>query len=282
MHRHAPSPERLRVLTPDVGGGFGMKASSYPEYVVILHAARLLDRPVHWTSTRWEAFQTDNQARNSLWTGELALDRAGRFLALRVRIVSNVGAYLTGVGHYCATRHVADCLPSIYDIPHVSLRTRCVFTNNAPVGPYRGAGRPETNYFLERLIDQDTTNSGMDPAKLRRKNIVTADKDPLTTALGNTYDSGDFCAVFDKAIETADYAGFAARRKASKKAGKLRGIGIGCYLENAGAFPERSARISFLGDAELRVSIGAGSSGQGHQTVFRQVVAEQLVFLQVQ
>ena len=269
-------PERLRVLTPDVGGGFGMKASSYPEYVVILHAARLLDRPVHWTSTRSEAFQTDNQARDLLWTGELALDRAGRFLALRVRIVSNVGAYLTGVGHYCATRHVAECLPSIYDIPHVSLRTRCVFTNNAPVGPYRGAGRPETNYFLERLIDQAATISGMDPAKLRRKNIVTADQIPLTTALGNTYDSGDFCAVFDKAIETADYAGFAARRKASKKAGKLRGIGIGCYLENAGAFPEEFARISFLGDAEIRVSIGAGSSGQGHQTVFRQVVAERL------
>jgi aerobic carbon-monoxide dehydrogenase large subunit len=156
------------------------------------------------------------------------------------------------------------------------LRTRCVFTNNAPVGPYRGAGRPETNYFLERLVDQAAMIIAMDPAKLRRKNIITVDRIPLTTPLGNTYDSGDFRAVFDKALKAADYEGFAARRKASKKAGKLRGIGIGCYLENAGAFPEESARISFFGDASIRVSIGAGSSGQGHQTVFRQVVADRL------
>ena len=269
-------PERLRVLTQDVGGGFGIKASSYPEYVVLLHAARLLGRPVHWTSTRSEAFLTDNQARDSLWTGELALDRDGRFLAMRVQIVSNVGAYLTGVGHYCATRHVAECLPGIYDIPLVSMRTRCVFTNMAPIGAYRGAGRPEANYFVERLIDKAADVSGMDPAELRRLNILPADRVPATTALGNTYDSGDFTGMFEKAMKLAEYAGFAARRRASEKAGRLRGIGIGCYLENAGAFPEETVRISFGQDQDVLASIGAGSSGQGHRTVFSRLIADRL------
>jgi carbon-monoxide dehydrogenase large subunit len=268
--------ERVRVLTHDVGGGFGMKASSYPEYIVLLHAARLLGRPVHWVSTRMEAFQTDNQARDSIWRGELALNQRGQFLGLRVDVISNIGAYLTGVGHYCATRHVAECLPGIYDIPLVNLHTRCVFTNCAPVGPYRGAGRPEANYFLERLVDKAAEISGIDPAELRRKNLIAADRMPLTTALGNSYDSGDFPEMFEAALKAADYLNFAARRKISRNAGRLRGIGIGCYLENAGAYPEEAARISFLDNHQISVSIGAGSTGQGHQTVFRELVADRL------
>ena len=268
-------PERIRVVTRDVGGGFGMKASSYPEYIALLHAAKLLERPVHWTSTRSEAFQTDNQARDSEWSGTLALDNEGRFLALRIEVTANIGAYLTGVGHYCATRHVAECLPGMYDIPYVSLHTRCIFTNSAPIGPYRGAGRPETNYFLERLIDSASRMIGMDPAKLRRINLLTADRLPLTTKLGNTYDGGDFPAVLDKALVAADYANFPARRKKSQAKGLLRGLGIGCYLENSGAFPEESARITFE-DENISVSIGAGSTGQGHETVFRLLVAERL------
>lgn len=267
--------ERLRVLSDDVGGGFGMKASSYPEYIVLLHGAKLLRRPVHWISTRAEAFQTDNQARDSDWSGELALDEDGRFLALRVNVVANIGAYLTGVGHYCATRHVAECLPGIYDILHVSLHTRCVFSNSTPVGPYRGAGRPETNYFLERLIDSASQATGIDSASLRRINLLTPDRLPLTTKLGNTYDSGDFPAILEKALVAADYANFPARRERSRTAGLLRGVGIGCYLENAGAFPQETARISFAEEG-ITVSIGAGSTGQGHATVFRTLVAERL------
>ena len=267
--------ERLRVLSDDVGGGFGMKASSYPEYIVLLHGAKLLHRPVHWISTRAEAFQTDNQARDSDWSGELALDENGRFLALRVNVVANIGAYLTGVGHYCVTRHVAECLPGTYDIPHVSLHTRCIFSNSTPVGPYRGAGRPETNYFLERLVDTASQSTGIDPATLRRINLLTPDRLPLTTQFGNTYDSGDFPAIFEKALILADYANFPTRRERSRTAGLLRGVGIGCYLENAGAFPQETARISFAEEG-IAVSIGAGSTGQGHATVFRTLVAERL------
>jgi carbon-monoxide dehydrogenase large subunit len=269
------TPERIRVVTRDVGGGFGMKASPYPEYIALLHAAKLLERPVHWASTRSEAFQTDNQARDSEWSGALALDKEGRFLALRINVTANIGAYLTGVGHFCATRHVAECLPGMYDIPYVSLHTRCIFTNSAPIGPYRGAGRPETNYFLERLIDSASRRVGMDPAKLRRINLLTPDRLPFATKLGNVYDGGDFPAVLDKALIAADYANFPTRRKKSQAKGLLRGLGIGCYLENSGAFPEESARITFENEG-ISVSIGAGSTGQGHETVFRLLVAERL------
>ncbi len=269
------SPEQIRVVTNDVGGGFGMKASPYPEYVVLLHATRLLKRPIHWIATRGEAFQTDNQARDSFWTGQLALDRNGRFLALRVAVTANIGAYLTGVGHYCSTRHVAECLPSIYNIRFATLQTRCAFTNTAPTGPYRGAGRPEANYFLERLIDRAAELTGIDRAELRRRNMIAASELPITTVFGNTYDSGDFPAMFDKALQLADYAGFADRRVKSKQSGILRGIGIGCYLENSGAFPQESVRLSFSG-GRVRVSIGAGSSGQGHRTVFGHVVSRRL------
>jgi aerobic carbon-monoxide dehydrogenase large subunit len=267
--------ESLRVFSFDVGGGFGMKASPYPEYIVVLHAAKALQRPIHWVSTRTEAFQTDNQARDSEWKGELAIDEQGRFLALRVEVIANLGAYLTGVGHYCATRHVKECLPGMYDIPYVSLHTRCVFTNTAPVGPYRGAGRPETNYLLERLIDTAAREMGFDQAELRRINLLASDRIPFTTDLGNTYDSGDFPGLFEKALAVADYANFPTRRANSKNKGLQRGLGIGCYLENAGAFPEESARISFH-DSTIFVSIGAGSSGQGHETVFRALVADRL------
>ena len=270
------SSQQIRVVTQDVGGGFGMKASPYPEYIVLLHTARTLRRPIHWIATRGEAFQTDNQARNSFWSGELALDRDGRFIALRVTVTANIGAYLTGVGHFCSTRHVAECLPGIYDIPYASLQTRCVFTNTTPTGPYRGAGRPETNYFLERLIDRAAELTGIDRAELRRRNLILASRLPITTVFGNTYDSGDFPAMFDKALDLADYAGFAGRLAKSKRSGTFRGIGIGCYLENSGAFPEEAVRLSFGEDGTVCVSIGAGSTGQGHRTAFTRIVSDRL------
>ena len=269
-------PEELRVLTDDLGGAFGMKGWCYPEYVPMLHAARLLQKPIHWVSTRSEAFVSDNQGRDSFWSAELALTARGKFLGLRVDCLGNVGAYITGVAHFVFTLHISGCLPTVYDIPHAQVNARCVLTNTLPTGPYRGAGRPEASYLMERLIDAAADQTGIDAAELRRRNLVQADKIPYTTAFGNTYDSGDFPGAFERALEFADYAGFAARKKAAKKAGRLRGIGIGCYLEIAGAFPEEAARIAFPGGNKLTVSIGAGASGQGHQTVFGRVTAHRL------
>jgi len=267
---------QLRVLTDDVGGGFGMKASAYPEYVALLHAAKMLGRPVHWASTRSEAFVSDNQGRDSLWKAELALSARGRFLALRVEGLANVGAYLTGVAHFCATIHVSGCLPTVYDIPKALVRSRCILTNTVPVGPYRGAGRPEASYLLERLIDAAAEKTGIDPAELRRRNLIKPTQIPYRTAFGNSYDSGDFPAIVDQTLKLADYDGFKARRKAAKRDGKLRGIGIGCYLEIAGAFPEEAAGLVFPGADRLEVRIGASPQGQGHLTVFRRVAAERL------
>ena len=269
-------PEELHIQTEDVGGAFGMKGWCYPEYIAMLHAARSLGQPVHWVSTRSEAFVTDNQGRDSFYTVELALSKRGRFLGLRVDCIGNMGAYFTGVAHFVVTTHVSGCLPTVYDIPQAQVNTRCVFTNTLPTGPYRGAGRPEASYLMERVIDAAADQTGIDAAELRRRNLIAADKTPYTTAFGNTYDSGNFPAIFERAMKLSDYAGFAARKKAAKKAGRLRGIGIGCYLEIAGAFPEEAARISFPGGDRVNVSVGAGGSGQGHPTVFPKVVARKL------
>ena len=269
-------PEELRVLTGDLGGAFGMKGWCYPEYVPMLHAARALGKPIHWVSTRSEAFVSDNQGRDSFWSAQLALSKRGRFLGLRVDCLGNVGAYITGVAHFVFTTHISGCLPTVYDIPHAQVNTRCVLSNTLPTGPYRGAGRPEASYLMERLIDAAADQTGIDAAELRRRNLISPDKIPYTTAFGNTYDSGDFPAIFERALVVGDYAGFAARRKAAKKTGKLRGIGIGCYLEIAGAFPEEAARITFPSGNAVNVSIGAGASGQGHQTVFGRVAARRL------
>ncbi len=269
-------PEELRVLTADVGGAFGMKGAAYPEYVALLHAARALGKPVHWLSTRSEAFLSDCQGRDSFWTAELALNRRGRFLGMRVNCLGNMGAYFTPVAHFIVTTHISGCLPTVYDIPHAQVNSRCVLTNTLPTAPYRGAGRPEASYLMERLIDAAADVTGIDPAEMRRRNLIQPDKMPYTTVFGNTYDSGDFPGAFERALRLADYDGFAARKKAAKKSGKLRGIGIGCYLEIAGAFPEEAARISFPGGNRLEVSIGAGASGQGHKTVFGGVAARRL------
>jgi aerobic carbon-monoxide dehydrogenase large subunit len=269
-------PEELRVLTEDVGGAFGMKGWCYPEYIPMLHAARALGKPIHWASTRSEAFVTDNQGRDSFWIVELALSARGRFLALRVNGIGNLGAYFTGVAHFVFTTHISGCLPTVYDIPLAQVNSRCVFTNTLPTGPYRGAGRPEASYLLERVIDAAADVTGIDAAELRRRNMIASQKIPYTTAFGNNYDSGDFPSVFERALKTANYEGFRDRKKAAKRQGRLRGIGIGCYLEISGAFPEEAARISFPGGKSVQVSVGAGASGQGHKTVFGRVAARRL------
>jgi carbon-monoxide dehydrogenase large subunit len=269
-------PDELRIVTEDLGGAFGMKGWNYPEYVPMLHAARALKKTIHWVSTRSEAFVSDNQGRDSFWTVELALSARGKFLGLRVGCLGNLGAYFTGVAHFVFTTHISGCLPTVYDIPHAQVNTRCVFSNTLPTGPYRGAGRPEASYLIERVIDAAADATGIDAAELRRRNLIEPEQMPYTTAFGNTYDSGEFPAVLERALALADYAGFPARKKAAKKERKLRGLGIGCYLEIAGAFPEEGARISFPGGDKVNVSIGAGGSGQGHPTVFAAVAARRL------
>jgi aerobic carbon-monoxide dehydrogenase large subunit len=268
--------DKLRVVTDDVGGGFGMKAPAYPEYVALLVAARLLKRPVHWMSTRSEAFLSDQQARDTLTEAALALDAEGRFLALRVKVLASMGAYVTSHGAFIATSNFARCLSSMYRIPRIAAEIRCVFTNTVPTGPYRGAGRPEANYAVERLIDEAARVSGIDRIALRRRNLIAPDEMPYQTPIGVTYDSGDFPGLFDKALALADVAGFARRRARSEAAGKRRGLGISCFLEHAGGPPIEGAALTFPGDGAVALDLAVGPTGQGHATVFRRLAARQL------
>jgi carbon-monoxide dehydrogenase large subunit len=266
--------EQLRVITEDVGGAFGMKSSAYPEYPVLLVAARKLARPVHWMSDRSEAFISDNQARDAVTDGELAMDEKGRFLALRIRHLANVGGFLANTGAHLATANFTKCFPAMYRIPHIDVRVRCVFTNTVPLGPYRGAGRPEANYVLERLVDEAARITGIDRARLRRRNLIPRSAIPYKTAVGTKYDSGDFAAVFDKALERSDYAGFKKRRRQSARRGRLRGIGISCFLEHSGGSPTEGALIAFPGGNAVSLGLHVQSTGQGHASVFPRLVAQ--------
>ena len=267
---------RLRVVTDDVGGGFGMKAPAYPEYAALLVAAKRVGRPVHWMSTRSEAFVTDQQARDTITDAELALDAEGRFLALRVTVLAAMGAYITSHGAFIATSNFARCLSSVYRIPRIAAGIRCIFTNTVPTGPYRGAGRPEANYAIERVIDEAARVTGIDRIMLRRRNLIPAAEMPYETPIGVTYDSGDFPAIFEEALKRADVAGFAQRRARSAAAGKRRGIGISCFLEHAGGAPMEGAALVFPGDGTVALDLAVGPSGQGHATIFRRLVAERL------
>ena len=268
--------EKLRVVTGDVGGAFGMRTSGYPEYPALLLAAKLLGRPVCWRSTRQEGFLSDNQARDTIIEAALALDAEGRFLALDIECLAALGAYQSSHGAFIATVNFARCLPCMYDIDKIGLRIQCLFTNTVPTGPYRGAGRPEANYCLERLVDEAARVSGIDRVELRRKNLIAPSRIPYKTAVGTTYDSGDFPAVFDAALARADIAGFAQRRAASEASGKKRGLGVACFLEIAGGQPGEGAAVGFPGSSKLLLAIGAQASGQGHRTVYRRLVAERL------
>ncbi len=268
--------DKLRVLTEDVGGGFGMKSPAYPEYAALLIAAKRVQRPVHWMSTRSEAFVSDQQARDTITDAELALDGEGRFLALRVKALASMGAYVTSHGAFIATSNFARCLSSVYRIPRIAAEIRCVFTNTVPTGPYRGAGRPEANYALERLVDQAARATGIDRLELRRRNLITPAEMPYTTPIGVTYDSGDFPAIFAETLRRADVAGFAARRARSQAAGKRRGLGVSCFLEHAGGAPMEGAALVFAGDGKIALDLAVGPSGQGHATIFRRLVADRL------
>jgi carbon-monoxide dehydrogenase large subunit len=267
--------EKLRVTTDDVGGAFGMKSGPYPEYPVLLVAAKAIGRKVHWMSSRSEAFNTDNQARDSVTTGELAMDERGKFLAIRVRHIQNLGAYATSAGITLATVNYARCFPTVYRIPKIDYASRCLYTNTVPTGAYRGAGRPEANYLVERLIDEAARVTGIDRATLRRRNLIPASAMPYRNALGVVFDSGEFPAVFEKALRLADYDTFKARRREAKKRGRLRGIGISCFLEHSGGYPTEGALLTFSGDT-LTVGLNVGNTGQGHATIYPRIAAERL------
>jgi carbon-monoxide dehydrogenase large subunit len=267
--------ERMRVITRDVGGAFGMKTPVYPEYVAVLVAAKKLGRPVHWMSTRSEAFVTDTQGRDTVTHVELASDDKGKFTALRVRHLCNQGAYVSNAGVQINTVNFWRCLPAMYDIPKMDVSVACYFSNTIPIGPYRGAGRPEANFALERAVEEAARLLKMDPAKLRRKNLIPAKAMPFRTPI-QTYDSGDFPAVVDKALKLADYDGFAKRKREAQKRRKLRGIGISCMLEHAGSLPTEWASVSFPEDNKLILGCNVQSTGQSHATVFARLLAAKL------
>jgi aerobic carbon-monoxide dehydrogenase large subunit len=268
--------ERLRVITEDVGGAFGLKTSAYPEYIALLIAAKKLDRPVHWMSGRSEAFLSDNQARDTYSEVELALDEKGKFLALRIRSVGNMGAYLGAIGANIPTLSFSRCLPGMYDIKPIDISVKCVYTNTLPTAPYRGAGRPESSYALERVVDEAARVTGIDPVKLRRRNLIKKSAMPYKTAVGTVIDSGDFAPMLDKALALADYANFKKRRREAQKRGKYRGLGICCMLEHSGGSPIESALLAFPGDGTLQFRLNVQSTGQGHATVFSRLIAKEL------
>jgi aerobic carbon-monoxide dehydrogenase large subunit len=231
---------------------------------------------VHWMSNRAEAFLSDNHARDAFSDVELALDERGRFLALRIRHLGNMGAYIGAVGANIQTVNLARCLPGMYDIPLIDIAVRCVFTNTTATAPYRGAGRPEANYMLERVVEEAARISGIDKIRLRRRNLIKPSAMPYKTAVGTTIDSGDFGSLLDKALSLAEFDGFKQRRREAAKRGKYRGLGISCMLEHAGGFPLEATALSFPGGDKLMLGLNVQSTGQGHATVFTPMLAQQL------
>ena len=274
-HRILHVPERqVRVVARDVGGGFGMKGDAYPEEAILVWAARRVGRPVKWISSRAEALLGDAQARDQNVSAELALNADGGFLALRWTGSHNVGAYIEGAG--CIPILLSlQLAPNAYDIPAVSVTSSLVFTNTAPTVPYRGAGRPEAVYVIERLVDQAAREMRLDPAELRKRNLIQADAFPYQTHTGWTYDTGDYAAALAKCQALADWDGYAARRAESEAAGKHRGRGIVYYVENTGIFNERM-ELRFDPSGELTIVAGTLSHGQGHETSYAQMVADWL------
>jgi carbon-monoxide dehydrogenase large subunit len=265
-------PEAVRVTTPDVGGGFGMKAMTYPEYIAIAHAARSLGTPVHWMSERTEAMLTDNAGRDLVSLAELAFDADHRLLAYRVNISSNLGAYNSQFGQFIQSDVSARVLTGVYDVQTVFVNAKGIYTNTTPVDAYRGAGRPEANYTLERIMDHAAHELGLDPWILREKNFIRAF--PYKTASGELYDVGDFPRVMGRVRREADVAGFGRRRAEAEKRGRLRGLGLCYYIEAILGEPSEDARVEFRADGRVALYVGTQSNGQGHETVFAQFLAD--------
>lgn len=272
-------PARIHVVVTDCGGSFGMKNAAYPEHGLVLWAARVTGRPVRWYCFRSEALLSDNHARDNWTRAALALDAEGRFLALRAETLANLGAYLVPSSLVSPTTNVGG-LAGVYRTPAAFVSVRGIMTHTQPTSPYRGAGRPEATYVIERLVDMAADSLGVDPAALRRRNMIQPGDMPFRTPLTFTYDCGDFPGVLDRALDMADYAGFETRKRQSAEAGLLRGIGIACPIEIAGgpfrSPPPEFAEIAFDDAGDVDVKIGAIDTGQGHATVFRQILATRL------
>ncbi|MDB5547940.1 MAG: carbon monoxide dehydrogenase [Tardiphaga sp.] len=268
--------DKVRVLTGNVGGSFGMKNINYPEYISILHAAKMLGRPVKWTDDRSGSFLSDSHGRAQKIHAELALDAAGQFLAVRLSGYGNLGAYITGVSPSPLSLNTGKNLSSVYRTPLMSVDIKCVLTNTTLMGAYRGAGRPEANYFMERLIDAAADEMKIDRMTLRKRNFIKPSQMPFKASSGVTYDSGDFAGVFGKAIAMSDHAGFAKRKKDSRRQGKLRGIAVGSYLEVTAPPSPELGKIVFEADGSVKLITGTLDYGQGHATPFAQVLSAQL------
>ena len=280
---------KLRVIAPDVGGGFGSKIYHYGEEALVLSAAKRLGRPVRWTCTRSEAFLADAQGRDHVTKIELACEKDGTFIAFRTKTMANVGAYLSNFSTATPTFLHGTLMAGNYTVPNVYVNLKAVFTNTAPVDAYRGAGRPEATYSIERVIDMAARELNIDPIEIRRKNFVKPDQFPFTSAAGLQYDTGNYDALADKLEQMADRDGFAARRAASAANGRLRGFGVNTYIEACGIAPSNlvgilGSRVGLYDAATVRVNatgnlsvmVGAHSHGQGHETAFPQVVGEML------
>ena len=267
--------DKMRVITPDVGGGFGTKLFPYREYALAAVAAERLGKPVKWVSERSEHFLGDSHGRDNISTARLALDDKGRFLALALDIVADMGAYLSCYAPYIPWLG-AGMATGAYDIPAAHVRLRAAYTNTVPVDAYRGAGRPEASYLIERLVDTAARDLDIAPDALRRRNLIKPKAMPYTTPTGKIYDSGDFAGAMARAQEVADWNGFGKRAAASKRAGKLRGIGIATYVEACGNNGPETANIRLEPDGGVTVLIGSQSTGQGHATSYAQLVAERL------
>lgn len=268
-------PAKMRVITPDVGGGFGTKFFPYREYALAVIAAKTLKRPVRWVAERMDHFLADTQGRDNVTTARLALDRDGKFLALSVDTLADMGAYLSLFAPYIPVLG-AEMLPGLYDFPAAHIRVRGIYTNTVPVDAYRGAGRPEAAYVIERLVDVAARELDIDRAELRRRNFIPSGAMPYTTPTGKIYDSGEFAGHMEKAQAAADWQGFAARAKRAEKDGRLRGIGLASYIEACGALGPETAHLRLEEDGGVTLLIGSQSTGQGHQTAYAQLVADHL------
>jgi carbon-monoxide dehydrogenase large subunit len=269
-------PDQVRIITGNVGGSFGMKMAVYSEYICILHAAKALGRPVKWTDDRSGAFVSDAHGRDHEVTGELALDKDGHFLAVRLTSFANMGAFLATVGPLPGTLNAVKNTASVYRTPLIEVATKCVFTNTTQVSAYRGAGRPEGNYYMERLVDAAAAEMGIDRLELRRRNHIAPAQIPFAASSGMNYDSGDFPAVFAQALAGADLAGFAARRRESEARGKLRGLGIGSFLEVSAPPSKEMGGIRFQANGDVTIITGTLDHGQGHASSFAQVLSRAL------
>ena len=269
--------DKIELVVQDVGGSFGIRGPAYPENFALMFAAKKLNRPVKWVATRGETFISDFHGRALSLTGELALDADGNMLAIRFDDRCDMGAYAGGFGSFIATKNVTVTAGGVYRVPAIYVRSQLVFTNTVPVSAYRGAGRPDIAYAIERLVDLAAHEHGFDPIALRRRNFIPPNAMPYTTANGTVYDSGHFEAVMNDGLKHADYAGFEQRRAAAKAAGKLRGIGVATYLEAGGGGSSKDqVSVEFAPDGKMTLYAVTQASGQGHETVFPQIVADAL------